>query len=367
MFAERSGVMHKLDKSKLKIIKEIGPLTEKGSTRIELNQVSWNGGKPTYELRRWSRDHTKIGKGIVLSQVELASLGRLIATMQGTAFDAPKESAPEESEPEPAEKTVAEKRLLSYKMYPLQSHYRERLRVYSERMSSLQARNILFACAQCGLVNRMEERYFMSFCKSISLGIPKSLAECDAVDRYLWFESVFYKEIGARGFNWEDAEEAFLQARYFYLHKIIEDAEDFAFQKKYDVIEPEVDKKDISTLDLAYLFASLPPQPDIVEFLDTLDIRYCSCHIRSVTWFAEQILSGDDENQIPNYSAKKAYSELLAPEDLLWIAAALGEKNAILEMAWNESFKRSSLELRCNTLRSYIPFDRIRILAGQWK
>ena len=37
-----------------------------GWTR-ELNIVSWNGGKPKYDIRDWSSDHEKMGKGITLN------------------------------------------------------------------------------------------------------------------------------------------------------------------------------------------------------------------------------------------------------------------------------------------------------------
>lgn len=42
--------------------------------RKELNEVSWNGHEPKYDIRDWSEDHTKIGKGITLTHDELALL-----------------------------------------------------------------------------------------------------------------------------------------------------------------------------------------------------------------------------------------------------------------------------------------------------
>ncbi len=29
----------------------------------ELNLISWNGGDPKYDIRQWSSDHSKMGKG----------------------------------------------------------------------------------------------------------------------------------------------------------------------------------------------------------------------------------------------------------------------------------------------------------------
>ncbi|HGI3747304.1 TPA: YdbC family protein [Streptococcus agalactiae] len=42
---------------------------EKGWTK-ELNRVSFNGAPAKFDLRTWSSDHTKMGKGITLSNEE---------------------------------------------------------------------------------------------------------------------------------------------------------------------------------------------------------------------------------------------------------------------------------------------------------
>ncbi|HEO0015188.1 TPA: YdbC family protein [Streptococcus agalactiae] len=42
---------------------------EKGWTK-ELNRVSFNGASAKFDLRTWSPDHTKMGKGITLSNEE---------------------------------------------------------------------------------------------------------------------------------------------------------------------------------------------------------------------------------------------------------------------------------------------------------
>lgn len=47
--------------------------TASGWTK-ELNRVSWNGAEPKYDLRAWSPDHQKMGKGITLSTEEFAKL-----------------------------------------------------------------------------------------------------------------------------------------------------------------------------------------------------------------------------------------------------------------------------------------------------
>ena len=57
------------------IKKEIGALSEssKGWTK-ELNYISWNNGKPKYDLRDWAPGHEKMGKGITLTEEEARAL-----------------------------------------------------------------------------------------------------------------------------------------------------------------------------------------------------------------------------------------------------------------------------------------------------
>lgn len=64
---------------KFEIKKEIGVLSEseKGWTK-ELNLISWNGATPKYDLRDWSPDHEKMGKGVTLTEEELNKLKELL-------------------------------------------------------------------------------------------------------------------------------------------------------------------------------------------------------------------------------------------------------------------------------------------------
>jgi hypothetical protein len=60
---------------KFEIINNIGVVSAlSGGWNLELNRVSWNGNEPKYDIRTWSPDHTKMGKGITLSEKELISL-----------------------------------------------------------------------------------------------------------------------------------------------------------------------------------------------------------------------------------------------------------------------------------------------------
>lgn len=64
---------------KFEIVEELGILSEgaKGWTK-ELNLISWNDREPKYDIREWSPEHEKMGKGITLSKDEMAKLIELM-------------------------------------------------------------------------------------------------------------------------------------------------------------------------------------------------------------------------------------------------------------------------------------------------
>ena len=49
---------------------------------LELNLISWSGRKPSYDLRKWSDNHEKMGKGISLSEEELETLRELLNELE---------------------------------------------------------------------------------------------------------------------------------------------------------------------------------------------------------------------------------------------------------------------------------------------
>lgn len=64
---------------KYDIIDEIGVLSENSKGwRKELNKISWNGATPKYDIRDWSPDHEKMGKGVTLTEEEAAKLKELL-------------------------------------------------------------------------------------------------------------------------------------------------------------------------------------------------------------------------------------------------------------------------------------------------
>lgn len=47
----------------------------------ELNLMSWNDREPKYDIRDWSEDHKKMGKGVTLSLSELQKLKEILNKM----------------------------------------------------------------------------------------------------------------------------------------------------------------------------------------------------------------------------------------------------------------------------------------------
>ena len=67
---------------KYEIIEEIGILSENAKGwRKELNLISWNGGAPKYDIREWAPEHEKMGKGVTLTEEELAALKELLKSL----------------------------------------------------------------------------------------------------------------------------------------------------------------------------------------------------------------------------------------------------------------------------------------------
>ncbi len=64
---------------KYEITKKIGVLSQTPSGwSKQLNLVSWNDRDPKYDLREWSPDGEKMGKGVTLSKEELLAFKELL-------------------------------------------------------------------------------------------------------------------------------------------------------------------------------------------------------------------------------------------------------------------------------------------------
>lgn len=68
---------------KFEIVEHVGTLSEnaKGWTK-EINLVSWNDKPAKYDIREWSPDHSRMGKGVTLSKEELLQLKEILSTIE---------------------------------------------------------------------------------------------------------------------------------------------------------------------------------------------------------------------------------------------------------------------------------------------
>jgi hypothetical protein len=71
------------DDFSFEITQSIGQVAEgKGGWNMELNLVSWGGRPAKYDLRSWSPDHQKMGKGSTFTKEELIALKNLLNNLE---------------------------------------------------------------------------------------------------------------------------------------------------------------------------------------------------------------------------------------------------------------------------------------------
>lgn len=76
---------------KYEIVQKLGVLSTPALSRVEgsasgwskqLNLISWNDREPKFDIRDWSADGMKMGKGVTLTLDELLALRELLNRMQ---------------------------------------------------------------------------------------------------------------------------------------------------------------------------------------------------------------------------------------------------------------------------------------------
>ena len=68
---------------KFEIKESVGVLSESSKGwKKELNLISWNDKEPKFDIREWSPDHQKMGKGVTLSREELLRLKEIVKGME---------------------------------------------------------------------------------------------------------------------------------------------------------------------------------------------------------------------------------------------------------------------------------------------
>lgn len=62
------------------IYRHIGNLSNLNNGWIkELNLISWNDREPVYDIRTWSENHTRYGKGITITPKQIVRLKELLS------------------------------------------------------------------------------------------------------------------------------------------------------------------------------------------------------------------------------------------------------------------------------------------------
>lgn len=71
------------DDFSFKIVQSFGAFSKsKSGWTTELNLVSWSDREPKFDIRSWSPDHTKMGKGITLTKEELIALKEMLSVTE---------------------------------------------------------------------------------------------------------------------------------------------------------------------------------------------------------------------------------------------------------------------------------------------
>lgn len=75
--------MNEKEKITYNVERHIGIIAENPASgwTTELNLISWNGKPAKLDLRSWSPDHTKMGKGLTLTRNEALVLRELLNTL----------------------------------------------------------------------------------------------------------------------------------------------------------------------------------------------------------------------------------------------------------------------------------------------
>ena len=56
--------------------------THEESNNMVIHRISWNDKDPKYDIREWSPDHAKMGKGVTLTKEELTHLRDVLSRVE---------------------------------------------------------------------------------------------------------------------------------------------------------------------------------------------------------------------------------------------------------------------------------------------
>lgn len=68
---------------KYEVVKTYGCLSESSKGwKKEIKLISWNQKEPKYDIREWSPDGEKMGKGVTLSKEEITALKEILNSVE---------------------------------------------------------------------------------------------------------------------------------------------------------------------------------------------------------------------------------------------------------------------------------------------
>lgn len=72
-----------MDKVTFNIVKPLGRISKRTTYEgeemsKEINLVSWNGREPKVDIREWNEDHTRMSKGITLTDAEAEKVAMIL-------------------------------------------------------------------------------------------------------------------------------------------------------------------------------------------------------------------------------------------------------------------------------------------------
>ena len=126
-------------------------------------------------------------------------------------------------------------------------------------------------------------------------------------------------------------------------------------------------RNDMSTLDMAFVFATVPYDVSDADLLRSLGVNYDYEHNHMCTRFARQATLGKGpySRLAPNLSARSTYNHLTNPRSFLWIATVMGIHENLIIKAYKEMQAGKTASGMCGIIRKIIPFDMILCQAQE--
>lgn len=368
------------------IEKALGMLSEnKSGWKREVNLISWNGAEPKIDIRDWAPDHSKMGKGISLSSTEAQVLMQILTPFFANNVISNNNSSSNEttgsksSDPQPSssvekkkkEETESQNSVLNKTNDEFSDSILEKKLERIERglpyLDDVYTWNAFHLSPDIKTHFKGDNNLFYKFCKDAAKAVTRISYDLTYLEIRETTERVFRELLQKYDFPEDEIQYLVhdMLVRFFAgrinVFNAVADNENFQGEI------PELSDDDMDTTDMAFVFATLPEQPEVKDYLSEIDVTYDYDQLHMVTWFSVQITLGDGKysRQVPNHSAKMTYNRLLNPYSLLWIAAALGEdKNKVIAAA-KEAEHKPSFAAKCGVVRKLIPFSRIVDLADQ--